>query len=294
MDIITCELPELRKIASGKVREIFDLGDRLLFVATDRISAFDCILPNAIPGKGAVLTQISAFWFGRFDFVESHVVTADFDKFPDTLKAHERELRGRSMIVKKAKPLPIECVVRGYLAGSGWKDYQASGGICGEPLPRGLRQAEQLPATMFTPSTKAPAGHDINIAWDECVRLVGVEVATRVRELSIRIYEEGRDYARERGIIVADTKFEFGLLDGKVILIDECLTPDSSRFWPADQYEIGASPPSFDKQFVRDYLETLDWDKTPPAPKLPEDVVKKTSEKYHEAFTRLTAKALRI
>ncbi|SRR5581483_4725241 len=288
MQITHCDLPGLRKVASGKVREIFDLGDALLFVATDRISAFDCILPNPIPGKGAVLTQLSAFWFRTFGFVKNHVITAEFDRFPGELKQFESILRDRAMIVKKAQPLPIECVVRGYLAGSGWKEYHASGTICGEPVPAGLQQASQLPKTMFTPATKAATGHDINISWDECHALVGDDIAQRARELSIRIYEAGRDYARERGIIVADTKFEFGMHDGELILIDECLTPDSSRFWPADQYVVGTSPPSFDKQFVRDYLETLDWNKTPPAPELPPDVVRKTSEKYREAFERLT------
>lgn len=292
MELTQLVLPNVRKIASGKVREIFDLDDRLLLVATDRISAFDCVLPNAIPGKGAVLTQISAFWFSRFDFVKNHVIATEFDAFPDELKPFEKELRSRSMIVKKAKPLPIECVVRGYLAGSGWKEYQESGSVCGQPLPKGLRQAEQLSETMFTPSTKAPAGHDLSITWDECRRQVGEETAARVRELTIRIYEQARDYAREQGVIVADTKFEFGLLDNEVVWIDEALTPDSSRFWPADQYRVGASPPSFDKQFVRDYLETLDWDKTPPAPELPNEVVTKTSDKYREAFSRLTKREL--
>src|SRR4051812_11600127 len=288
MDILSLELPGIRKVASGKVREIFDLGEHLLLVATDRISAFDCILPNPIPDKGAVLTSISAFWFRRFDFVENHVVATEVRDFPASLQPYEAQLARRSMVVKKAKPLPVECVVRGYLAGSGWKEYQASQTICGIPLPAGLRQAEKLPETIFTPSTKAESGHDMNIPWDECRRLVGDDVAEQVRALSIGIYEAGRSYAAERGIIVADTKFEFGLLDGRVILIDECLTPDSSRFWPADQYALGISPPSFDKQFVRDYLETLDWDKTPPAPALPPEVIHRTSQKYLEAFGRLT------
>ena len=292
MEILTLDLPGVRKIASGKVREIFDLGEHLLLVATDRISAFDCILPNPIPHKGAVLTSISAFWFERFAFVENHVVATEVRDFPAVLKPYEAQLERRAMVVKKAKPLPVECVVRGYLAGSGWKEYQASQTICGIRLPAGLRQAEKLPETIFTPSTKAESGHDMNIPWDECRRLVGDDVAEQVRTLSIRIYEEGRAYAAERGIIVADTKFEFGLLDGRVILIDECLTPDSSRFWPADQYALGISPPSFDKQFVRDYLETLTWDKTPPAPVLPGEVIRKTSEKYLEAYSQLTAHAL--
>jgi phosphoribosylaminoimidazole-succinocarboxamide synthase len=292
MDLLTLDLPGIRKIASGKVREIFDLGEHLLLVATDRISAFDCILPNPIPRKGAVLTSISAFWFERFDFVENHIIATEMRDFPTALQPYAAQLTQRSMVVKKAKPLPVECVVRGYLAGSGWKEYQASQTICGIQLPAGLRQAEQLPETIFTPSTKAESGHDMNIPWDECRRLVGDEVAEQVRALSIRIYEAGRAYAAQRGIIVADTKFEFGLLDGRVILIDECLTPDSSRFWPADQHALGISPPSFDKQFVRDYLETLDWDKTPPAPALPPDVIQKTSQKYLDAYARLTGGAL--
>jgi phosphoribosylaminoimidazole-succinocarboxamide synthase len=292
MDLLTLELPGVRKIASGKVREIFDLGEHLLLVATDRISAFDCILPNPIPRKGAVLTSISAFWFRRFGFVENHVVSTEVGDFPAVLQPYAAQLAQRSMVVKKAKPLPIECVVRGYLAGSGWKEYQESRTICGIQLPAGLRQAEKLPETIFTPATKAASGHDMNIPWDECRRLVGDDVAGQVRALSIRIYEEGRAYAAERGIIVADTKFEFGLIDGRVILIDECLTPDSSRFWPADQYSVGVSPPSFDKQFVRDYLETLTWNKTPPAPHLPAEVIQRTSEKYLEAYARLTGTAL--
>jgi len=292
MNLLTLDLPGIRKVASGKVREIFDLGEHLLLVATDRISAFDCILPNPIPHKGAVLTSISAFWFQRFGFVENHVVATEVRDFPAALQPYEAQLARRSMVVKKATPLPVECVVRGYLAGSGWKEYQATQTICGIALPAGLRQAEQLPETIFTPSTKAESGHDMNIPWEECVRLVGEDVAEQVRALSIGIYEAGHAFAAELGIIVADTKFEFGLFDGRVILIDECLTPDSSRFWPADQYELGISPPSFDKQFVRDYLETLDWDKTPPAPALPPEVIRQTSEKYREACARLTGRAL--
>ena len=287
------ELPGVRKVASGKVREIFDLGEHLLLVTTDRISAFDCILPNPIPRKGEVLTQLSAFWFERFDFLENHIVTTEFSDFPAALRSFEAELRGRSMLVKKAQPLPVECVVRGYLAGSGWKEYQTQGSVCGIPLPAGMLQAQQLPETLFTPSTKAVSGHDENIGWEECVRLVGSGVAEEVRSHSVRLYEAGRAWAATKGILIADTKFEFGLLDGRVILIDECLTPDSSRFWPAAGYAPGMSPPSFDKQFVRDYLETLDWDKTPPAPDLPEEVIAGTSAKYLEAFERLTGAPLR-
>ena len=292
MDILTLDLPGIRKVASGKVREIFDLGEHLLFVATDRISAFDCILPNAIPRKGEVLTQLSDFWFGKMKFVENHLVAVDFADFPEVLKPFEAQLRGRSMIVRKAKPLPVECVVRGYLIGSGWKDYQRTGAVCGIALPAGLQQAEKLPQTIFTPSTKAASGHDENIAWDECVRMCGESVATQARDLAIRIYEEGRAHAAGCGIILADTKFEFGILDGRVILIDEVMTPDSSRYWPAADYRVGISPPSFDKQFVRDYLETLDWDKTPPAPQLPADVVAKTAAKYLDAYECLTGAKL--
>jgi len=286
------ELPGIRKIASGKVREIFDLEDRMLLVATDRISAFDCILPNPIPFKGTVLSSLSAFWFSRFDFVPNHMLETEMEKFPEILQPFAEQLRGRSMIVKKAQPLPVECVVRGYLAGSGWKEYQASRSICGIPLPDGLQQAEQLPETIFTPSTKAESGHDENISFEECRKIIGDDLAEEVRALSLRIYEEGRITAAGRGIIVADTKFEFGMLDGKLMLIDECLTPDSSRFWPASQYRLGVSPPSFDKQFVRDYLETLDWDKTPPGPKLPAEIIDKTSAKYIEAFERVTGERL--
>ncbi len=292
MDLLTLDLPGLRKVASGKVREIFDLGEHLLLVATDRISAFDCILPNPIPRKGAVLTSISAFWFERFGFVENHIIATDARDFPATLRPFAEQLSQRSMIVKKAQPLPVECIARGCLAGSGWKEYQATGTVCEIKLPDGLQQAQQLPETIFTPATKAATGHDENISWARCLEILGEDVATQVRDLTLRIYEEGRAYAAHRGIIVADTKLEFGLIDGRVILIDEVLTPDSSRFWPADQYQPGISPPSYDKQFVRDYLETLTWDKTPPAPSLPNEVIQKTSAKYLEAFARLTGNPL--
>ena len=288
------ELAGIKKLRSGKVREIFDLGETLLFVATDRISAFDVILPDPIPYKGAVLNQISAFWFKRFARIDNHFVTADFDQFPDDLKKFRDLLAGRSMIVRKTKPLPVECVVRGYLAGSGWKEYQESQSVCGIKLPAGLKLASQLPEPIFTPATKAEAGHDINIDIDACRKILGDKTAERVCELSLQIYAAGRDHAAQRGIIVADTKFEFGILDGRLLLIDEVLTPDSSRFWPADQYAAGQNPSSFDKQFVRDYLETLDWDKRPPAPKLPENVIAKTSAKYVEAFERLTGEKLAL
>ena len=287
------DLPGIKKSRSGKVREVFDLGATLLFVATDRLSAFDVILPDPIPCKGAVLNQLSAFWFKRFGNVDNHFVTADFDEFPEKLQPFRDQLAGRSMIVRKTKPLPVECVVRGYLAGSGWKEYQESQSVCGEKLPAGLKLASQLPRPIFTPATKSDAGHDLNIDMNECQRILGKEMAERVRDLSLQIYAAGRDHAAQCGIIVADTKFEFGVDDGNLLLIDECLTPDSSRFWPRDRYVIGQSPPSFDKQFVRDYLETLDWDKTPPAPSLPGDVIAKTSAKYVEAFEQLTGEKLK-
>lgn len=292
MDVLECNLPGISKLRSGKVREVFDLGENLLLVATDRISAFDCILPNAIPRKGEVLTQISAFWFEKLDFVPNHVIATDFKQFPKELQPFEEMLSGRSMIVKKATPLPVECVARGYLVGSGWKEYQQSGTVCGQELPVGLRLGDKLPEVIFTPATKAETGHDENISWKECRSVLGDEVALQVKKWTIELYEYGAAYAAQRGIIVADTKFEFGMFDGEVVLIDECLTPDSSRFWPESEYRPGISPPSFDKQFVRDYLESLDWDKQPPAPKLPEEIVTKTSQKYLEAFERLAGRAL--
>lgn len=288
----TPDLPGVPKIASGKVRDIYDLGEHLLLVASDRISAFDCILPTAIPRKGEVLTQLSAFWFEKLNFLPNHIVSTRFSEFPAVLKPFEAQLAGRSMVVKKAQPLPVECVVRGFLAGSGWKEYQTSQSVCGIPLPAGIPQAGKLPETIFTPSTKAASGHDENISWEECCRLLGENVASQVRAHAIRLYETGLVWASRKGILIADTKFEFGLLNGEVILIDECLTPDSSRFWPAAEYQIGMSPPSFDKQYVRDYLETLDWNKTPPAPSLPEEVASRTSEKYLDAYTRLTGSPL--
>jgi phosphoribosylaminoimidazole-succinocarboxamide synthase len=288
----TLDLPGIPKLRSGKVREVFDLGETLLFVATDRLSAFDVVFNNPIPGKGAVLNQISAFWFKRLRFVANHFLTAAFDEFPERLQDHREQLAGRSMIVKKTQPLAIECVVRGYLAGSAWKDYQETGSICGHKLRPGLRLASELPEPIFTPATKSESGHDLNIDWKEACEIVGEKIATRARELSLLVYKAGSEYARERGIIVADTKFEFGTRDGELLLIDECMTPDSSRFWPADSYLVGESPPSFDKQFVRDYLEMLDWDKTPPAPRLPQEIIDKTAAKYREAFERLTGTKL--
>jgi phosphoribosylaminoimidazole-succinocarboxamide synthase len=287
------DLPGIKKLRSGKVREVFDLGGTLLFVVTDRISAFDVILPDPIPKKGAVLNQLSAFWFKRFGKIDNHFITADFDQFPKSLQNYRDQLAGRSMIVKKTKPLAVECVVRGYLAGSGWKEYQESQSVCGIKLPAGLKQASRLPEPIFTPATKAETGHDENIDMATCAKILGKEIAGRVKELSLQIYSAGRDHAEKKGIILADTKFEFGTVDGKLLLIDEVLTPDSSRYWPADQYAVGQSPPSFDKQFVRDYLETLDWNKTAPGPKLPGDVIARTAAKYVEAFERLTDEKLK-
>jgi len=291
--ILQLDLPGIKKVRSGKVREVFDLGDRFLLVASDRISAFDVIMPNGIPRKGEVLTQISHFWFEKFAaLVPNHLLAGANDALPKNLQPFADKLAKRSMIVKKAKPLAIECIVRGYLSGSGWKEYKKSQTICGLKLPAGLTESAELPEPIFTPSTKAEAGHDENINFEQAVKIVGPELAKQARELSLMIYQAGRDYARQRGIIIADTKFEFGLFEGKLILIDEVLTPDSSRFWPADQYAPGQSQPSFDKQFVRDYLETLTWDKTPPGPQLPDDVVAKTSAKYLEAYERLTGHKL--
>ncbi len=287
LPLTSLDLPGIPKLRSGKVREVFDLGETLLFVATDRLSAFDCILPDPIPHKGAVLNQLSAFWFQRFTFTPNHMIALQFE-LPEGLEDFSDQLARRSMIVRKTEPLPVECVVRGYLAGSGWKEYQENGTICGQQLPPHLELASPLAEPLFTPSTKSEAGHDRSIPWDECCQILGEDLARKARDLSLKIYHAGREHAAERGIIVADTKFEFGLLEGELLLIDECLTPDSSRFWPADVYRTGQSPPSFDKQFVRDYLETLDWNKTPPAPSLPADVIEKTSAKYREAFTRLT------
>jgi phosphoribosylaminoimidazole-succinocarboxamide synthase len=291
--ILQLDLPGIKKVRSGKVREVFDLGDRFLLVASDRISAFDVIMPNGIPHKGAVLTQISHFWFQKFSsLVPNHLLAKANDPLPANLQPFADKLAKRSMIVKKAKPLAIECIVRGYLSGSGLKEYKKSQTVCGIKLPAGLVDSSELPEPIFTPSTKAEQGHDENINFEQACKIVGTELATQARDLSLMIYKAGRDYARQRGIIIADTKFEFGLFEGKLILIDEVLTPDSSRFWPADQYAPGKGQPSFDKQFVRDYLETLAWDKTPPGPQLPDDVVAKTSAKYLEAYERLTGNKL--
>lgn len=287
--LLQLDLPGVPKVRSGKVREMFDLGDRLLMVASDRISAYDVVMPNGIPRKGEVLTMFSHFWFNRVaDLVPNHLLAKADEPLPEAVQSHADQIGRRAMVVKKAQPLAIECVVRGYLAGSGWKEYQKQGTVCGVSLPDGLENSSQLPDPIFTPATKAEEGHDENINFDEAVNIVGKNIAEQARELSIELYKRGRDHASEKGIIIADTKFEFGIFEGELILIDEVLTPDSSRFWPADLYAPGKSQPSFDKQFVRDYLETLDWDKTPPGPELPAEIVQKTSEKYIEAYTRVT------
>jgi phosphoribosylaminoimidazole-succinocarboxamide synthase len=287
--LLQTSIPHLPLWRRGKVRDVYDLGPHLLIVATDRISAFDVVLPTGIPGKGVVLTQLSLFWFDLLrDVVANHVVSSDVSAYGHGLEEYRPQLEGRSMLVVKTDALPVECVVRGYLVGSGWKDYRKSGSVCGIPLPAGLREAERLDPPLFTPATKEESGHDINIPFDEMERRVGAAVAADLHRLSLEIYGRARAHAEGRGIILADTKFEFGLRDGRPVWIDEALTPDSSRFWPRDGYQVGTTPPSFDKQYVRDYLETLAWDKTPPAPVLPEGVVQRTREKYVEALARLT------
>ncbi len=287
--LLELELPGIARVRRGKVREVFDLGDRLLFVATDRLSAFDCVLPDGIPDKGRVLNGLSAWWFARTrGIVPNHMLDTSLDALPAALRGEAARLAGRAMIVRKAEVLPIECVVRGYLAGSGWKEYRASGTIGGEPLRPGYRLADPLDAPVFTPASKAETGHDENISFAETARVVGRERAEQLRDASLALYAHAAAHARECGLILADTKFEFGLVDGRLTLVDEALTPDSSRFWAADTWAPGASPPSFDKQFVRDYLETSDWDKRPPAPRLPAEVVARTRAKYLEAYRRIT------
>jgi phosphoribosylaminoimidazole-succinocarboxamide synthase len=287
--ILTTDLPELKLSGRGKVRDIYDLGESLLIVASDRISAFDVIMNEGIPGKGEVLTRISAYWFQILEnIVPHHLITTNVAEFPAPCEKYRDILEGRSMLVKKARPLPVECIVRGYLAGSGWKEYRETGSVCGISLPPGLAESDRLKEPIFTPSTKAELGHhDENISFDKMVELCGRELAENVRQVSLDLYTTAREIADSRGIIIADTKFEFGLVDGNLILIDECLTPDSSRFWPKVGYCPGSSQPSFDKQFLRDYLETLDWDKKAPSPPLPEQVIKETAGKYLEALERL-------
>jgi phosphoribosylaminoimidazole-succinocarboxamide synthase len=284
---------DLPLVGRGKVRDIYNLGENLLFVATDRISAFDCILASGIPCKGRVLTQISLFWFDQLkNLVASHVLTAEPARYPESLRRSEDILAGRSMIVRQAAMIPIECVARGYLSGSGWKEYSATGTVCGIKLPAGLKESSRLPEPIFTPATKAQSGHDENISFNQVVSSIGVDLASRLRDLTLAIYKSAAAYALERGLILADTKFEFGFIGGELVLADEALTPDSSRYWPADDYCPGRPQLSFDKQFVRDYLEGLHWNKQPPAPSLPRDIVDKTKQKYIEAFERLTGRPL--
>ena len=285
----TLDLPGIPKASSGKVREMFDLGEHLLMVATDRISAFDVILPDTVPHKGKILNQISAFWFSRSTaIIRNHMLSIEPDDYPEKLRPFSGDLAGRSMLVHKCQPLPVECVVRGYIAGSGWKDYQNTGSVCGIPLAAGLEQAQCLDEPIFTPATKATTGHDENMPFSRAVDILGKELAEQARQVSLDLYLWARDYARSRGIIICDTKFEFGLIDGSLMLIDEVLTPDSSRFWPASGYRTGSSPPSFDKQFIRDHLETLDWDKTHPGPSLPFSILQASSDRYVEVFRILT------
>jgi len=283
--------PDLKLVRRGKVRDLYDLGDTLLMVATDRISAFDVVMPNPVPGKGRILIQMSRFWFQVMkNIIRNHLITADVDQFPASCHPYLDALRDRSMLVRKAEPLPIECIVRGYLSGSGWKSYVESGSICGIDLPEGLQESERLPESVFTPSTKEELGsHDVNISFEQAEEVVGKDLASRVKDVSLSIYEKAVSLAESRGIIIADTKFEFGLIDGDIVLIDEILTPDSSRFWPMVAYKPGQPQQSFDKQYVRDYLLSLAWDRRPPAPELPADVVANTQRKYEEALTRLTS-----
>jgi len=290
--VTTTDLPDVEMARRGKVRDVYDLGDELLIVATDRVSAFDVVLPNGIPHKGSVLTQISRFWFERMDVCSNHLISTDVASFPETLRRHADVLNGRSMLVRRAERVDVECVVRGYLIGSGWKDYQATGQVCCIELPKDMPLAGRIEEPIFTPASKSDDGHDENISFDTMVEMVGRDTAERLRDLSLKIYAEARAFAEQRGIIIADTKFEFGFIDGELALIDELLTPDSSRFWPADQYRSGVSPPSFDKQFVRDYLNEIDWDKNPPGPELPQRVVDATSAKYLQAYEQLTGDPL--
>jgi phosphoribosylaminoimidazole-succinocarboxamide synthase len=289
--LLRAELPGLKHVSSGKVRDMFDLGDALLIVTSDRLSAFDVVMANGIPFKGKVLNRLSEFWF-NFLGVKHHMITCDVEKMPAEVKKHKELLGDRAMLVKKARPFPIECVARGYIIGSGWKDYQATGSVCGIKLPKGLQQASKLEKPIFTPATKAATGHDENIGFEVAAETVGKDVAEKLRDLTLSIYGKGAAYGETKGVILADTKFEFGLVGGEITLIDEALTPDSSRYWPKSEYRAGISPPSYDKQFVRDYLEEIKFNKKPPGPLLPENIVTKTSEKYLEAFKVLTGRDL--
>lgn len=288
--LTTSQFDNLKLIHRGKVRDLYEVEDKLLMVATDRISAHDVVMNEPIPNKGSVLTELSLFWFDYLkDIVPNHLITADVNQYPEICKPYAAELEGRSMLVKKAKPLPVECIVRGYISGSFWKAYQKSTTVCGFELPVGMQESEKFPAPLFTPSTKAEQGlHDENISVDKMREIIGDELSEKVADISVRLYETAADYARTKGIIIADTKFELGIYDGELILIDEVLTPDSSRFWPEDQYKVGGSQPSFDKQFLRDYLSSLDWDKTPPPPELPSEILEKSGVRYKEAAERLT------
>lgn len=289
--LLNTDFKDLKLYKRGKVRDVYDLEDKLLIISTDRISCFDVVLPCAIPYKGKVLNSLSCFWFDFIkDITSHHFITCDINKFPRESKKYRKELLGRSMLVLKTKPLPVECVLRGYLSGSGWGEYKEKQSVCGIKLPTSLRESDKLPEVLFTPATKAETGHDINVSQKYVEDLIGKEITDTLKKISIEIYKKASDYALMRGIIIADTKFEFGMYDNKIILIDEVLTPDSSRFWPKDQYTPGKPQPSFDKQFVRDYLESLNWDKTSPAPNLPQEIIEKTSQKYLEAYKRLTGR----
>jgi phosphoribosylaminoimidazole-succinocarboxamide synthase len=291
--LLKTDFKDLKLFRRGKVRDVYDLGDKLLIVSTDRISCFDVVLPSGIPKKGKVLTSISAFWFDFIkDIIGHHLITTDVNKYPPALKKYNSVLEGRSMLVLKTKPLPVECVVRGYLSGSGWKEYKEKQSVCGISLPEGLRESDKLPQPIFTPSTKADVGHDQNVNQKYVENLVGADYARALKKISLDVYKNACDYAWQKGIIIADTKFEFGVYNNQLIIIDEVLTPDSSRFWPRDDYQPGKACLSFDKQFVRDYLETLNWNKTPPAPALPVEIIKKTTEKYLDAYRKLTGKEL--
>lgn len=295
MSIVTETNLPLKSFKKGKIRDVYDINDKLLLIVTDRISAFDYVLHEPIPNKGICLTQISKFWFDYFkDTIPNHVISADMGDFPEKLKQHKEILLGRSMLVKKAKVLPVECIVRGYISGSAWKSYQKNGSICDISLPKGLRESDKFNEPLFTPSTKAESGHDINISFKEMERLIGKEDADRIKELSLQIYNKGAKYALQKGIIIADTKFEFGKIDDKIILVDELLTPDSSRFWPADKYVPGRSQPSFDKQYVRDYLRSTGWDKNSNPPNLPDYVIEETQNKYKEAYEKITGEKFKF
>ncbi len=287
--VMKTDFSDVKLLRRGKVRDVYEIDDYLLIIVTDRVSAFDVVLPNGIPDKGKVLTQISIYWFNQMrDIIENHIVATDVKDYPQVLHKYKEILEGRSMLVKKARPLPVECIVRGYLSGSGWKEYKKSGTVCGIKLPEGLVESSRLEEPIFTPSTKAEEGHDINISFEEMKKIVGEELAERLKEVSLRIYKKGREMAEKRGIIIADTKMEFGIYEDRLILIDELLTPDSSRFWSIKDYQPGKSQESFDKQIVRDYLLTLDWDKTYPGPELPDEIVLKTSNRYKEILNILT------